>query len=83
MKCSIGVIQHYEVYNLRWGLIIQYLVCEEKDFKFSYGFNKEPMKRVQKNMSLSVLKAFQGVFRIGCYIHNNIYVVNCFIKLIF
>lgn len=29
----------------RRGVIIQDLVCEEKDFEFNSGFNKEPKKR--------------------------------------
>lgn len=42
--------------SLRWALIIQHLVCEEKDFKIESGYNGESIKRSQyrKNKSLTV-----------------------------
>lgn len=34
-------------FSKRWGLIIQDIVCDEKNFKFNFGFNKGLIKKSQ------------------------------------
>lgn len=39
MKCSIETLWFYEIFKKRWFLIIK-----AKNFKFTSGFNREPVK---------------------------------------
>lgn len=41
---------------MRWGLIIQDLLCEKRDYKLDYGFNREPVKRKEYGRNMSSLE---------------------------
>ena len=36
------ILEHYELFKLRWGLTIKGSVAAEEDFKFNSGICREP-----------------------------------------
>lgn len=51
--------------GIRWGLIIQGLLCNEKDFKFNSGFNKDPMSEKHALSFLVLVSTFVAAFWIN------------------